>query len=117
MTATVATLRLRGVSFVRDGRTILAPLDWTVRSLNPGVIERTLIVSADADVRFRLVFPVEAVGAVEFASFSGPESRKVVYDTMGGGPEFPNQPGQTFPVGWFRNGPNVVGLIADSPWA
>ena len=50
MTATVATLRLRGVSFVRDGRTILAPLDWTVRSN-----ERWLVLGANGSGKTTLV--------------------------------------------------------------
>jgi iron complex transport system ATP-binding protein len=45
-----ATLRLRGVSFVRDGRAILAPLDWTVA---PG--QRWLVIGANGSGKTTLV--------------------------------------------------------------
>ena len=34
---------------------------------------------------------------------------------MGGGPEFPEKPGQTLPVAMFRRGDILCGVIADSP--
>jgi iron complex transport system ATP-binding protein len=43
-------LRLRGVSFVRDGRTIVAPLDWTVRAH-----ERWLVLGANGSGKTSLV--------------------------------------------------------------
>lgn len=49
MSAPIA-LALRSVSFVRDGRTILAPLDWTVRA-----DERWLVLGANGSGKTTLV--------------------------------------------------------------
>jgi iron complex transport system ATP-binding protein len=46
----VPALRLRGVSFVRDGRVIVAPLDWTVRP-----DERWLVLGANGSGKTSLV--------------------------------------------------------------
>lgn len=48
--STVPALRLRDVTFVRDGRVILAPLDWTVRSN-----ERWLVLGANGSGKTSLV--------------------------------------------------------------
>ncbi len=50
VSARPATLRLRGVSFVRDQRTILAPLEWTVRPH-----ERWLVLGANGSGKTTLV--------------------------------------------------------------
>lgn len=81
----------------------------------PALIERALEVSATQPQRFTLEFPVEAALEGEFASFSGPERGRVLYDTLGGGPEYPETQGQTFPVGMLRAPGRVFGLLADSP--
>lgn len=48
--STVPALRLRKVTFVRDGRTIIAPLDWTVRRN-----ERWLVLGANGSGKTSLV--------------------------------------------------------------
>ena len=48
-------------------------------------MERTLFVKADAAQRFSVVFPLDVEQRGEFASFSGPEKARVVYDTGGRG--------------------------------
>jgi iron complex transport system ATP-binding protein len=58
-------LRLRKVSFVRDERVILAPLDWTVRS-----DERWLVLGANGSgkttlVRIASLYEHPSTGSVE----------------------------------------------------
>jgi len=85
-------------------------LTWRITRKNPSLVERTLFVKADADQRFSVVFPLDVEQGGEFASFSGPEKFRVVYDT--GVRERRNQ---TFPVALMRTGGRVLGLSADSP--
>ena len=47
---TPPVLRLKGVSFVRDERTILAPLDWTVKAG-----ERWLVLGANGSAKTTLL--------------------------------------------------------------
>jgi iron complex transport system ATP-binding protein len=49
-TATPPVLRLKGVSFVRDERTILAPIDWTVKAG-----ERWLVLGANGSAKTTLL--------------------------------------------------------------
>ncbi len=63
--STAAALSLRSVSFVRDGRTILAPLDWTVRPH-----ERWLVLGANGSgkttvVRIASLYEHPSSGVVE----------------------------------------------------
>jgi hypothetical protein len=85
-------------------------LTWRITRKNPSLVERTLDVKADAAQRFSVVFPLEMEQGGEFASFSGPEKARMVYDT--GVRERKNQ---TFPVALMRTADRVYGLIADSP--
>ncbi len=85
-------------------------LTWRITRKNPSLVERTLSVAADAACRFSMVFPLEIEPAGEFASFSGPEKVRAVYDT--GVRERRNQ---TFPVALIRTADRVFGLVADSP--
>lgn len=101
----------------RDGILSLGPVKigaltftWQITQKNPSLIERTLHVSADAVARFSVIFPLEMEQEGEFASFTGPESAKAVYDT--GVRERKNQ---TFPVAMLRSANRVFGVIADSP--
>jgi len=85
-------------------------LTWRITRKNPSLVERTLDVKADAAQRFRVVFPLDVEQRGEFASYSGPEKARVVYDTG-----IRERKNQTFPVTLTRSGGRVVGLIADSP--
>jgi hypothetical protein len=101
----------------RDGVLELGPVKIGALTLrlriiqkNPSLVERTLEVTANAAQRFSVNFPLETALAGEFASFSGPEKEKVLYDT--GVRERKNQ---TFPVAMLRTADRVFGIIADSP--
>jgi hypothetical protein len=76
----------------------------------PALVQRTLEVRADAAQRFALSFPLEAALDGEFASFSGPETNRTVYDTVRGSAKV-----ETFPVAMLRSAGIVFGLAADSP--
>ena len=76
----------------------------------PALVERTLEVTADAAQKFSVTFPLELALDGEFASYSGPERARVLYDT--GVRERRNQ---TFPVALVRTSDRVFGLVADSP--
>jgi len=85
------------------------------------LVRQTLEVSAAKPQRFAT--SVSFFPAVEgtYASFSGVESQRVLYDTMahrglvrgGSGDEHPG--GQTFPVASIRSNGRVYGVVADSP--
>ena len=83
---------------------------WRITQRNASLIERTLEVRSLSAQRFSLVFPLQTSGAGEFASFSGPEKSRVLFDT--GVRERRNQ---TYPVALFRTTDHVLGLAADSP--
>jgi hypothetical protein len=78
---------------------------------NPSLVERTLEVSAEGAQRFSVTFPLETAPEGEYASFSGPEKSRVLYNTHESG----GRKGQTFPVAMLRTSDRVFGIIADSP--
>jgi len=79
------------------------------------LIERSVEVTAQEPARFALSFSFFPKVDGQYASFTGPAKGHVVYDTLGGGPEYPDVKGQTFPVAMIRDGDRVFGLLADSP--
>ncbi|MDX2032504.1 MAG: hypothetical protein SF339_17650 [Blastocatellia bacterium] len=82
----------------------------------PNLIARTLIVSASREGRFAARFDFQpAFEGGEYASFLQAEKEPVVYNTYGGGPEYRETKGQTFPVAMARANGLVYGVIADSP--
>jgi hypothetical protein len=85
-------------------------LTWRITRKNPSLVERALYVKADKAQRFAVVFGLDVKPGGQFASFSGRELARVVYDT--GARERRNQ---TFPVALVRKGGRVFGLIADCP--
>src|SRR5262249_18170720 len=62
----------------------------------PNLIERSLEVSAAEAARFALKFSFFPAVSGRYASFTGPEEATLLYDTIGGGPEYPGVKGQTF---------------------
>lgn len=76
----------------------------------PSLVERTLEVTADSAQQFAVTFPLEAAVEGEFASFTGPETARTLYDTVRGSART-----ETFPVVMLRTGGRVYGLITDSP--
>jgi len=60
-------------------------------------VERVLEVHADAAQRFTVTFPLEVTLDGEYASFSGPEKARTLYDTVRGSPRL-----ETFPVAMVR---------------
>jgi hypothetical protein len=101
----------------RDGVIELGPAKMGALTLRlrlvqktPSLVERTLEVSANAAQRFSVTFPLDAALHGEFASFSGPETKRTLYDTVRGSART-----ETFPVVMLRTSTAVFGLIADSP--
>jgi len=87
-----------------------------LRRLNASLIERTLEITAKAPQRFAASFDFfPAGGTGTYATFSEPVGKHTFFDTLGGGPEYPNAPGQTFPLAAFRGNGRVFGVIGDSP--
>jgi len=87
-----------------------------LKQLNPSLIERTLEITAAAPHKFATkfeLFPAEQNAT--YATFSETQSQHMIYDTLGGGPEYPNVRGQTFPMAACRSKGRVLGIIADSP--
>jgi hypothetical protein len=100
------------------GPTQVAGLSFTLRlkQLNPSLIERTLEVSGITNQKFAArfdFFPAESQGA--YATFSEEPASHTLFNTMGGGPEYPDVRGQTFPLAAWRGGGQVFGIIGDSP--
>ena len=88
----------------RDGVIELGPakvgtltLRWRITQKTPSLVERTLEVTAEAAQRFAVTFPLDVVGDGEFASFSGPEKARTLYDTVRGSAKT-----ETFPVAMVR---------------
>lgn len=83
---------------------------------NPSLIERTLEVTANAPQKFAVSFDFFPTGdGGTFATFSESVAQRRLYDTLGGGPEYPDIPAQTFPLAAFQRGGHVFGVIGDSP--
>ncbi len=74
------------------------------------LVERVLEVSAESAQRFAVTFPLDVVPEGEFASFTGPEKARSLYDTVRGSPRV-----ETFPVGMVQTSDLVIGMAADSP--
>ena len=85
-------------------------LGWRIMQKTPSLVERTLEVTAEAAQRFAVTFPLDVVWDGEFASFTGPEKARTLYDTVRGSAKT-----ETFPVAMVRNPESVFGIVADSP--
>ena len=79
------------------------------------LIERSLEVSARESAQFSVTFSFFPASEGRYSSFTGSEEATLLYDTMGGGPEYPDVKGQTFPVAMIRDESRVLGILADSP--
>jgi len=90
-------------------------LRWSLEQKTPSLVERTLEVTAEKAQQFTVAFPLDLAVGGDLGSFSGSESSRVLYDTIGGGPEYPDIKGQTFPIGMVRSQDRVFGIAADSP--
>jgi hypothetical protein len=88
-----------------------------LKRLNPSLLERTLEVTAAAQQKFAVSFDFfpARTNECEFATFSESLTKFKRFDTLGGGPEYPDIPGQTFPLAAVRSHGRVFGVIADSP--
>ncbi|MGC8988877.1 MAG: hypothetical protein ACP5MD_02025, partial [Verrucomicrobiia bacterium] len=85
-------------------------LEWTIVQKTPSLVERTLEVRANTAHRVAIAFPLDLAFAGEFASFSGPITKRVLCDTVRGAEHT-----ETFPVGMVRGAGKVFGIAADSP--
>jgi len=74
------------------------------------LVQRTLEVTADTAQKFAITFGLDLALDGEFASFSGPEKARTLYDTVRGSART-----ETFPVVMVRTHGRVFGLAADSP--
>ncbi len=101
-----------GSDAIELGPTKMGSLTFRFRIVRktPSLVERTLEVTADSAQQFAVTFPLEAAVEGEFASFTGPEKSRTLYDTVRGSPKT-----ETFPVVMLRTGGRVYGLITDSP--
>jgi uncharacterized protein (DUF736 family) len=101
----------------RDGVIELGPvkiggltLRWRIVEMNPSLVQRTLEVTADESQQLAVTFPLDLALEGEFASFSGPETARTLYDTVRGSAKT-----ATFPVAMLRTDGRVFGIAADSP--
>ena len=85
-------------------------LRWRITQKSPSLVERTLEVTAETAQRFAVTFPLDVVLDGEFASFTGPEQARTLYDTVRGSAKT-----ETFPVAMVRTSKSVFGVVADSP--
>ena len=85
-------------------------VEFRLEQKAPGLVERTLIATAQQPQRFAITFPLEAAVEGEFASFSGAETNRTLFDTVRGSAKT-----ETFPVVMLRTSNRVFGLAADSP--
>ena len=90
-------------------------INQSFRSIYPGLIERTVTVTAEADQRYFLDLEWKAVGTGAFYSFLGEEPSTKRYSPGCGGPEFKEQSSQTFPMAGYREGDIFYGVIGDTP--
>ncbi len=104
--------------FIELGGANVGGLSFRLRlqPIAPNLIARTLVVTAEQSAQFAAKFVFEPMfEGGEYASFSQAEKEPVLYNTYGGGPEYKDTKGQTFPVAMVRAGGLVYGVIADSP--
>src|SRR3989442_399460 len=71
-------------------------------------------VSSRVELRPRIL-ETHDEAAVEVWSATGSVAKSTLYDTLGGGPEYPGVAGQTFPLAAFQRDDRVFGVIGDSP--
>lgn len=81
-----------------------------------GALRRTLVVTSREAARFTARWSLKPTCDDIYASFSQEErDGRVVCDSLGGGPEYPNMRGESIPVAMARDDGHVVGVLADSP--
>lgn len=85
------------------------------RSVAPGLIERTVTVTATADQRYYLDLGWSVAAEGGFYSFIGKEETTKSYTPTCAGPEFGGGSYQTFPFLGCRTGETLYGIIGDSP--
>lgn len=83
---------------------------WRLTRKTPGLIERTLEVTAVKATTFAVTFPLDGVVDGGYASFSGPVTQRIVCDTVRGAART-----ETLPVAMVRTPSTVFGIAADSP--
>ncbi len=127
LTATIATKDgpvTRAVSFASyseqdhrfsNGEVSGLSLEETYRSLAPGLIERTVTVHADADMRYFLDFGWHVNVDGDFHSFTAKEEASASYSPGCSGPEFGGGSLQTFPFLGCLSGDTLYGIIGDTP--
>ncbi len=99
----------------RGGQAPGLVIEQSFRSICPGLIERTVAVTAEADHRYFLDLGWKSVGTGPFYSFIGEEPKTKSYSPGCGGPEFKEQSSQTFPMAGYRVGDMFYGVIGDTP--
>src|SRR5262249_23510309 len=91
-------------------------LRLSIERLSPSLVRRILKVTAKKAQQFAAQFDFfPAFEGGTFSTFSGTETNRKTYDTLGGGPEYANIAGQTFPMAAVRHEGRVFGVMADSP--
>ena len=86
-------------------------------ALGPELVRRTLVVTARAEMQFAARWSLRVIGEGAGATFSREvtENERALWDTLGGGPEYPSVRGESIPVAMWRGPDSVVGVLADSP--
>ncbi len=87
----------------------------TLKPVCPGLIERTVTVSAQQDGRYWLDFGWKVGVQGDFYTFLGKEPGPKTYSPSCGGPEFKDQSSQTFPMVGCWSGDRFYGMASDSP--
>ena len=90
-------------------------LRMEIEPLGPGLLRRTLVVTARQPAQFAARWSLLAANDGAFATFSSEEKLPVICDSLGGGPEYSNVRGESIPVAMLRTSDTVVGVLADSP--
>ena len=86
-----------------------------IEQVGPTLIRRTMLVTAKHQAKYTARWSISPVGEGVYSTFTQEEKTHTVFDTTGGGPEFPDVHGETFPAALLRTPDYVLGVLADSP--
>ncbi len=85
------------------------------KTLTPGLLERTVTVTADSDERYYVDFGWKTGKEGTYHSFQSVENESQSYSPGCSGPEFVDRSSQTFPFVGVRERDTLYGIIGDSP--
>lgn len=104
-----------GGLYLAGGKSRNLAFSESIRTLAPGLLERTVTVTAESDERYYIDFGWKTGKEGTYHSFQSVEKESRPYSPGCSGPEFTDRSSQTFPFAGVREGNTLYGIVGDSP--